>query len=224
MLHYPNLAEEAESESVQCRFDSCVEHHRTIYTQKPRDSGPERRMALFAIEKTPKKQMNISIIIVAVICVGMAIPNIALLLTGTSIGDKGRKTAIARNVLSIAEFPLLLIVSIIWFANDNNSKLYPIIIMLIGLLFLICGIIGLKNVLAERKDNLVTEHLTNIHVIPAGYRNLDRMLKGMVNGKESWFMLRGTDKAIAKLIKQNNVTEVTVTYHPSNRRIENIMF
>lgn len=165
-----------------------------------------------------------SIIIVAVICVGMATLNIALLLTGTSIGDKGRKTAIARNVLSIVEFPLLLIVSIIWFANDDNSKLYPIIIMLIGLLFLICGIIGLKNVLVERKDNLVTEHLTNIHAIPAGYRNLDRMIKGMANGKESWFMLRGADKAIAKLIKQNNVTEVTVTYHPSNRRIESIMF
>ena len=26
MLHYPNLVEEMDSESMKCRFESCVEH------------------------------------------------------------------------------------------------------------------------------------------------------------------------------------------------------
>ena len=87
---------------------------------------------------------------------------------------------------------------------------------------MIGGIIGLKGTLGETPDDLVTEYLSDIRIVLAGYHNQDRKLEGTANGAYSCFMLRGADKALAKRISESGRDHVTVVYHSSTRRIESI--
>ena len=84
------------------------------------------------------------------------------------------------------------------------------------------GTIGVIGICRESSDALVTEKLSDVHIVPAGYHNKSRKLEGTVGGKRVWFILRGADRRIAEQIKKNGGKRVTVTYHPSNHRIESI--
>ena len=103
---------------------------------------------------------------------------------------------------------------------DFNYYIYGIIA--IGLIFLICNIVIFCGILKETQDDLITEELSNISIVYAGYSNHDRMLKGIVRGEKRFFMLRGKDKEIAKSIKDSNPNYIVIVYHSSNHRIESI--
>lgn len=100
--------------------------------------------------------------------------------------------------------------------------MYALGVTAIGIILLVSGIIGIISILREASDELITEKLSDIRIVPAGYHNRSRKIEGMVNGRISWFMMRGADKALAEQIKKSGRKQVTVIYHPSNRRIESI--
>lgn len=167
--------------------------------------------------------MTIVISFIALIAV-LVIIHMLLIHSGTQIGEKGRKNMLLQDILYIAESVLLFAFSLVWWMlSEPDSKLYALVIAAIGILLLIGGAVGLRGILRESSEDLVTENLTEIRIVPAGYHNQARRLEGMVNGKNSWFMMRGADKALAEKIKKSGRRQVTVVYHPSNRRIESIL-
>lgn len=167
--------------------------------------------------------MIIIIVSLAVLLILSLLIHVLLIRTGTQIGEKGRRNVLLQNLFCIVESVIIMILSLMWARNSApNSIFYALGAAAIGFVLLISGIIGLRGVLRESPDDLVTETLLGIRVEPAGYHNQDRKLEGMANGKNSWFMLRGGDKALAEQIKRSGFSQVTVVYHSSNRRIESI--
>jgi hypothetical protein len=149
--------------------------------------------------------------------------HVLLLHLGTQIGEKGRRNVFLQNVLFIAEAVLFLVFSLMWGTfSAKDSKIYALGVAVIGIVLLISGIIGGTGILREASDELITEHLSDIRVTRAGYHNQARKLEGISNGRRSWFIMRGADKALAEQIKNSGRKQVTVIYHPSNRRIESI--
>lgn len=166
--------------------------------------------------------LSIMVIIAFIIVVFF---HVAMLRSGTHIGEKGYSNMLIQNVACIAEAVLLFIITWILVANNTfDSIMYPVFCILIGCALLFSGIIGIRGLMREKQEDIVTETLSDISVTPAGYHNQDRKLEGTVNGTKSWFMLRGADKKIAGQIKESGTNQVTVVYHASNRRIENIYF
>lgn len=166
----------------------------------------------------------LTIIAVAAFIIVM-IFHVSLLRTGTRIGDKGYRNILFQNLAGIAEAILLFIITWIMAANNTfDSIMYIVFCILIGCVLLISGIIGISGLMREKQEGIVTETLSDMSITPAGYHNQDRKLEGTVNGTKSWFMLRGADKKIARQIKESGTNQVTVVYHASNRRIENIYF
>ena len=153
-------------------------------------------------------------IILVVLMVAFIAADAILILTGTQIGAKGRRNVILQNIFCIIEAVLL------WVFVLTTDTPYAISISIFGAILCICGAIGLRGISKESSDDLVTEYLTDIKITSAGHRTLSKKLEGLSDGKPSWFMLRGADKAIADTIKGSN--RVTVVYHKSNRRIESI--
>lgn len=126
-----------------------------------------------------------------------------------------------RSLLGIVVSFLILILGLIWIMNfEFNYYIYGIIA--IGLILLISSIVTFCGILKEKKDDLITEELSNISIVYAGYHNHDRMLKGVVSGENRFFMLRGKDKKIAERIKESNPNYIVIVYHSSNHRIESI--
>ncbi len=168
--------------------------------------------------------MPIIVIIIVALFIFSLIIHVLLIRFGTHIGEKGHRNVLLQNLFSIIEAFLVLIISWLWIMNYGSSgnRIYAIFTIIIGLILLVSGIIGIKGILRESPEDLVTESLSDIRITPAGYHNQDRKLEGMANGTHSWFMLRGADKALAKSIKESGQDHVTVVYHSSNRRIESI--
>ena len=165
---------------------------------------------------------TIFIILVVLVIIVLGILAFSIRMS-TNIGEKGNKNMRIRNVLFIIEGILTMTLSLVWITSfESNSKIYILFVMFIGLVFLISGVIDIKGILKESSNDLVTEELSDVKVIPAGYHNRDRKLEGMVNGDYRCFMIRGVDKAIAEQIKTNGLNNITVTYHSSNHRIESI--
>lgn len=149
--------------------------------------------------------------------------HVLLLHFGTQIGEKGRKNVFVQNLFFIAEAVLVLAFSLMWsIFSAKDSKIYALGVAAIGIVLLFSGIIGTISVLREASDELITEKLSDIRIVHAGYHNRSRKLEGIANGRRSWFMMRGADKALVEQIKKSGRKQVTVTYHPSNRRIESI--
>ena len=163
------------------------------------------------------------VISLIVLLILLIIIHVLLLHFGTQIGEKGRKNVLVQNIFFIVEAVLVFAFSLMWSVfSAKDSKMYALGVAAIGIVLLISGIIGTISVLREASDELITEKLSDIRVAPAGYHNRSRKLEGMVNGRRSWFMMRGADKALAEQIKKSGRKQVTVSYHPSNRRIESI--
>ena len=159
-----------------------------------------------------------------ILLIALLIAHFFILHTGTQIGEKGHKNALSQNIIGIFEAVIVLILGIFWALNSYGSyRLYSLGGILLAGILLISSIIGLKGVLAETREDLSTERLTNIEVIPDGYRNHSRRIEGIANGKRSWFLLRGVDKIIARNIEQKHPSHILITFHPSNRRIESIL-
>ena len=114
-----------------------------------------------------------------------------------------------------------MFLSLIWIMNfEFNNYIYCLIGL--GLFLFICGIINLYTVLRETQDDLITGVLSSISIVPTGFHNHDRMLKGVVNGEKRCFTLRGKDRSIARIIKETNPNNIVIVYHSSNNRIESI--
>lgn len=166
--------------------------------------------------------LSIMVIIAFIIVVFF---HVAMLRSGTHIGEKGYSNMLIQNVACIAEAVLLFIITWILVANNTfDSIMYIVFCILIGCVLLVSGFIGISGLMREKQEGIITETLSDIRITPAGYHNQDRKLEGTVNGTKSWFMLRGADKKIAGQIKESGTNQVTVVYHASNRRIENIYF
>jgi hypothetical protein len=108
--------------------------------------------------------------------------------------------------------------------SEPDQKKFILFVIPICLILLLLIITSIKNLLKEKPDNLKTETISNIRISRAGYRTFDKRLEGTVNGNYKQFLFRGTDREIAKIIKNNNINQVTITYHPSSNRIESIYF
>ena len=149
--------------------------------------------------------------------------HIVLLHYGTQIGKEGHRNIILINAFFIAESLLIFAIGLLWGINPEvNRRLYAIAFIVFGVILLIIGTAGMRNILRETPNDLVTEELSDVRIVYAGYHNQDRKLEGTVNGAYSWFMLRGGDKTLAQQIEDSGKTHVTVVYHSSNRRIESI--
>ena len=108
-----------------------------------------------------------------ILLIALLIAHFFILHTGTQIGEKGHKNALSQNIIGIFEAVIVLILGIFWALNSYGSyRLYSLGGILLAGILLISSIIGLKGVLAETREDLSTERLTNIEVIPDGYRNL----------------------------------------------------
>lgn len=137
----------------------------------------------------------ISLIVLLILLITI---HVLLLHFGTQIGEKGRKNVFVQNIFFIAEAVLILSFSLMWSVfSAKDSKIYALGVAAIGIILLISGIIGIISILKEA-DELITEKLSDIRIVPAGYHNRSRKLEGMVNGRRSWFVMRGADKALAE--------------------------
>ncbi len=167
--------------------------------------------------------MIIAVIAMVVLLILFLTIHVFLLHTGTQIGEKGHRYILLQNLICIVEAMIVLSLSWVWAAiPESGNRIYALAAAAIGIVLLISGIIGIKSILKESPDDLITEDLSDIRIVPAGYHNQDRKLEGVSNGTHSWFMLRGADKALAQRIKDSGRNHVRVVYHSSNRRIESI--
>lgn len=148
------------------------------------------------------KMMTIVIFLIVLLILLITV-HVLLLHFGTQIGKKGHKNVVVQNIILIAEAAFVLAFSLMWSVfSAKDSRMYALGVAAIGIILLVSGIIGTISVLREKSDELITEKLSDIRIVPAGYHNRSRRLEGMVNGRRSWFMLRGTDKALAEQIKK----------------------
>lgn len=168
--------------------------------------------------------MTITMAVPIILLVLFAVIDVLLFPLSTEIGREGHKNVFIKNLFYVAESVLSFIISAMWAVySDSSTKLYALGIIVIGLIALVGGVVGINGIFKENQNNLATETLTEIRIVPAGYHNHDRKLEGTVNGKNSWFILRGVDKKWVKKIKESGKSQVTIVYHPSNRRIEEII-
>lgn len=129
--------------------------------------------------------MTVVISMIAILILLITI-HVLLLHFETQIGEKGRKNVFIQNVFLIAEAVLILAFSLMWSVfSAKDSKMYALGVAAIGIVFLISGIIGIRSILRETSDKLITEKLSDIRIVPAGYHNRSRKLEGMVNGRRS---------------------------------------
>lgn len=163
------------------------------------------------------------VIIFIVLFIFCLFSHMILLFCGTNIGKKGRKNMMMQSVFGITEALFIFVISIIVFIKfEPTNMFYLLAFVLVGIILLLVGIINIRGLLRETPDDIVTETLSDVHIVPTGYHNMARKLEGKVNGSSSFFILRGPDKVIAQRIKENDLKQVTIVYHSSNRRIESI--
>lgn len=118
---------------------------------------------------------------------------------------------------------LVLFLSLIWIMNfEFYNFIYCLIGIGIGLILFICGIISLYLVFRETQEDLITEILSSIRIVPTGFHNKARKLEGVVNEEKRSFILRGKDISITRIIKETNPNNIVIVYHSSNNRIESI--
>ena len=162
------------------------------------------------------------ILLLIVLCARMLLAN-----TSTHIGPKGRRSTIWENLLLIIGTFLALILGRLYAERglyDEHGTICTIAIAVMGIIVLAGGIIGMKGVLAESADKLVTETITDIRITYASGRYVyARMLKGKAGNAHRQFILKGAvDIKLANKIKESGRNSLTITYHPSSQRIESI--
>ena len=167
--------------------------------------------------------MEIVFIIFVALLIFLLIIHMILLSCATNIGKKGHKNMMIKSLFGIAESLLSFVIVLIWFINFNPSnKAYLVGIAIFGIVLFISNIIILKGLLRETSNNLVTEVLSDIRIVPTGHYYRALKLEGIANGSRSFFIFRGPDKAIIQQIKESGLNQVTIVYHASNRRIESV--
>lgn len=144
--------------------------------------------------------------------------------TGTRIGEKGRKDIIRRCCVNIICAVLTIALCFVWGKEngytEGSGNFIAAAAVVIGIIVMICGIVEIKKTLGETKDDLITEELSDIRVIHVGMNN--KILEGTADGKKRRFPMMGADKDLARQLKRKEISKVTVTYHTSDNRIESI--
>lgn len=143
--------------------------------------------------------------------------------TSTQFGSVGRRNMYTKVIFSIIEAILLFPMAWLFKVTDTGGIWAPVFMIILALLFIFSSFCILKGLGNESPETLIEETLWDVTVVPAGYRNRDREVRGITeNGKKRGFILRGADKALAKHIKENGIKRVTVTWHPSSHRVEKL--
>lgn len=144
---------------------------------------------------------------------------------GTQFGREGRRQAYIRSMFGIAESVLVFGVTWLFAVTDTANRLGHICMVLLGVGMLVASVINLRALQREKAGGVVKETLSDVRVMPTGYRNRARLIEGLTeNGERREFMLRGVDKDIANYIKDCGLKYVTVIYHTANKRIEKIYY
>ena len=147
--------------------------------------------------------------------------HIYLVSTKTQIGEEGHRNVILQNVFCIAEAVALIGLGLVWILSPGIDRGFWLFAVGLGSGLLLCGVVMLLKTRKESPGDLITERLSEVQIVPAGYHNRDLQLRGMSGGSLRTFMIRGRDKRLLKKIAgESDVLEVS--YHTSTHRIEAI--
>ena len=162
-------------------------------------------------------------VLLAVLLILLLAVHLLLMSFGTQFGKTGRRNVFLQNVFCIAEALTVLLLGAGLTVNaEPDDRIYVLGAVAVGIILLICGIVGTRSILKETPDDLTTAELSDVRIVSTGYHNHSKQLEGMSNGTRVQFILRGADKAVAEQIKDNGCDRVMVVYHSSSHRIESI--
>ena len=166
--------------------------------------------------------MKIFVLLVVLLILLLAV-HLLLMSFGTQFGETGRRNVFLQDVFCIAEALTVLLLGAGLTVNaEPDDRIYVLCAVAVGIILLICGIVGTRSILKESLDDLITAKLSDVRIVSTGYHNHSKQLDGMSNGTRVQFILRGADKAVAKQIKDNGYDRVMVVYHSSSHRIESV--
>lgn len=163
--------------------------------------------------------MEIILSLLVIMCTLIIVSGVAAM-TGTQIGEKGKKDSLLRCSINITASVLAILISFMCLREELMKPVMAAAVAATGAIVLICGFITIRKTLAETDDDLVTEELSEVNIIHIGFNH--KVLEGTVNGEKREFPMFGADKDIAKMIANRKIKQITVTYHTSDNRIEAI--
>lgn len=160
--------------------------------------------------------------------VGFAAAYALFTLATTQIGEKGRKNVLIFNVFQILSGFLFLFLALVSAGQESMNKPIDIIIFsIIGILFIVGGIFVSVRTLAEKEEELITQHMTNVKAYKGSLWNTYRRsssISGYVNGKYTIIqIIGGKDQIWIQRIKESGQKEITVRRYAASNRVHSII-